>query len=697
MEGNRPNGSGLPRAATARGDGPLQPHTNEIDDRHIWVILSLIIVALAAAWLYHRALTFAFFNDDPTGHFAWMEGRTIRQFFTSSAEYGYYRPVVFTILRIMERLFGNAHFPHSPVADHALLVMLHVVNGVMVWLLAYRLSRRSFAFAWIAGLVFVAMPFSFEAVAYVASLTHPLHVFWVLLALLLFDHGRELAVRNSLVLSGLVMILALLTHENGLFIFPAMIGLDFVRRPSIDWQARARSLWPFTLPPLLFLLLWLAIPKNSQQGLNQLGDIGRNLLPFLQSLVFPVLPLLNLDAGDTWVLVLITVIIVAALGLIAWRLGALRLWGFALGWVFVAALPAALFLSPAYVYGSPRLSYLPAVGVAFLWAIPGLMSQKNAAVNFTDFPSGSSADKSARSKFIHVSRARFFAIALVGIYSAALVHPAQPFIHCQLDFYDETSRIARQMAAAATTVPDDQAIVFVNLPFFFSSTASRPEGCPNPYPWTPTGGILLPPYAQARDFIRFNGGPDRLVSGVTFSAYAPGWRTFGQEISPEGLRSAVAGGSVYVFDLLAGDFADLSDSWQPDREGDPPRGSFGEALALADARLEATQDRLAIDLTWRVVAPISLPLSAFIHVYDSRGVLVAQADGPPGIGLVPQTLWQAGDGLRDYRQIELSNLPAGRYTVAAGVYSQEDGSRLPATWDGQPVAEDALVIGSFER
>ena len=47
-----------------------------------------------------------------------------------------------------------------------------------------------------------------------------------------------------------------------------------------------------------------------------------------------------------------------------------RLWVFALAWFFISILPAILFLSPDYLYGSPRLNYLPSAGLALFWALP---------------------------------------------------------------------------------------------------------------------------------------------------------------------------------------------------------------------------------------------------------------------------------------------------------------------------------------
>ena len=61
------------------------------------------------------------------------------------------------------------------------------------------------------------------------------------------------------------MTLGLLTHENGLFIFPALVGVDWVRRPGSSVRERARRLWPFAVPPALFagLLVFVIIDKMS--------------------------------------------------------------------------------------------------------------------------------------------------------------------------------------------------------------------------------------------------------------------------------------------------------------------------------------------------------------------------------------------------------------------------------------------------
>ena len=656
--------------------------------------LQAALVALLSFWLYRSALPLAYFNDDPTGHFAWMEGQSVVAFFTGSAAYGYYRPVVFAALRLFETLFGGGDWPHNPFADHALLVLLHAVNTALVWALARRLAGRGRdAFAWVAALVFAALPFSYEAVAYVASLTHPLVTFFVLSALLLYQRGargqgvgaRTLA-PNPWPLAP--FFIALLTHETGLLALPALVGVDWLRRPGDPARARLRRLWPYGVAAALFVALWLLIPKNSAQGLNPPADIAGNAVPFLQTLVFPLLPLLRLDAADVGALLALAAGVLAALGLLAWWAGVEQLWAFALGWVALAALPSLLFLGPAYVYGSPRLSYLPAVGVGLLWGLPVLAvaRRRKGTTDYADFRS------------LEPIKPGVLPLVCL-VYLLALLWPARPFVACQLAFYAETSRLARAMGDSGRAAPARQELVFVNAPFFFSSTAARPDGCPNPYPWTPSGGILIPPYAQARDFVRFNGGPDRAATGVSFPGYAPGWRTFGSEIGGDALRAAVAESSVHVFDLGRGGFSDLSADWRPGGASDgAARATFGAALALAGGAAVATGDSVHGQLDWRVVdRPAFLP-AVFVHVYDASGALVAQSDGPPANGFAPVDLWEPGDGLSDTRVIDVSGLPPGEYMVAVGVYNPSDGARLPASdGDGNRLRDDVYRLGSFVR
>jgi hypothetical protein len=649
-----------------------------------WLIVVMPAVAgLLGGLLYWRALGFAFFNDDPTGHFAWMEGKAWWAFFLTSADYGYYRPVVFATLRLIETLFGG----HDPVAHHALLLLLHGANTALVWWLAYDLSGRKALYGWVAALVFATVPFSYEAVVYVASLTHPLLVFWLLLTLLFYRLGQQRRRRVYGAAAFVTFLLGLFTHENGLLIPLALLGLIWVaaradRVERLPLRSLLKPVWPYFIPLLLYLLLWFSIPKEGEQSLASVGSLASNTIPFLQTVVYPLLPLLGMDAADTTWLLLLVLAVVAGSGFLAYRAGATPLWLFALGWTAAGALPAMLFLSPDYLYGSPRLHYLPSIGVALLWGIPVLrMKDEGRRMRAESHPSA----------FILLPS------ILSIVYTLALVLPPLPFIRCQVDFYAEASAIVREMGQRAAGAPGGREVVFVNLPFFFSSYAAHPDGCPNPYPWTPVGAVVVPPYAQARDFVRFNGGPDRPARGITFEGYAPGWVTSGPAVAAGTLRETVEEAAVYVFDLSSESFFDLSAAWQPNETVEtPPLASFGETVDLLHAELGTNDGLMTVRLSWQIREETAGPLTAFVHFYDPSGALLAQHDAPLAEGFVTADLWQPGDLLRETHLLAVPDrLPGlGTYPIAVGLYHSLNGERLAATAGGRPLADHVYIVGT---
>lgn len=629
--------------------------------------LSILLVFVLAVLLYGRALQFSFFNDDPTGHFNWMEGQSFWAFFSSSAGYGYYRPVVFASLKLLHNIFGGYFAP----GFHALLLLLHGANAAMVWLLAWHLGQRR-DYAWLAALAFAAVPFSYEAVAYVASLTHPLVTFWLLLTLLLYRRARLTGSTGFYLVTGFTLILGLFSHENGLFIPLALAGIDWLLWPPQtrriqDWGQR--PFLPYFIPAILYFILWFTIPKAGEQSLPTLSRLIANLIPSLQTLVYPILPLIRLSADDTALLFIISLAFILITYLFARKAHSIGLWLLALGWIGCSAAPSILVLNSDYLYGSPRLHYLPSIGVALLWGLPLLTVKWQADI---------------------------FRIALPLIYLLAIILPPLPFINCQMDFYAQASHIVRQMGRLATAVPSDRELTFANLPYFFSSYDDHPNGCPSPYPWTPQGAVVIPPYALAKDFVRFNGGPDRPVTAVTIPDYAPGWNTYGPDRSLAEIREELADTAVYVFNLSDGDFFDLTSTWQPDAPIIQPKATFDDEIALIGAQVNRTTGEIEVVVDWQVLREGERPLTVFVHLYDSTGALVAQHDGPPAQGFVPWPLWQPGDIITDRHVILLpAPLTTGNYRLVAGLYDSNSGTRLVGTSDSTPLPDNIYELERF--
>jgi 4-amino-4-deoxy-L-arabinose transferase-like glycosyltransferase len=101
---------------------------------------------------------------------------------------------------------------------------------------------------------------------------------------------------------------------------------------------------------------------------------------------------------------------------------------------------------------------------------------------------------------------------------------------------------------------------------------------------------------------------------------------------------------------------------------------------------------------WRVDATPQRDGVLFLHVMGPSGQLVSQDDNPPLVnGNARSTLtYRAGDGIDQLHRIELKpDLPAGEYTLYAGIYDREGGARWPAQQGGQPAVNDLVKLGAF--
>ncbi len=139
----------------------------------------------------------------------------------------------------------------------------------------------------------------------------------------------------------------------------------------------------------------------------------------------------------------------------------------------------------------------------------------------------------------------------------------------------------------------------------------------------------------------------------------------------------------------------------------PPRATgvtFGDRFRLLGHDAPAAGQpgqTLPLTLAWQALSPDGRDYTAFVHLVDSAGELVAQSDGPPQGGAYPTSIWAAGEQVADARALPLpADLPPGEYALLVGLYDPASEARLPAAdAAGGRVPDDAvelarLVIGS---
>jgi len=617
----------------------------------------MLAIAAAAFVFYAPSLGFGFFNDDPTGHFRWMEGRTIWSLLTDASGHGYYRPVSFILWQILRAILGR----HDPFVLHLLNVSAHAANAALVVWLARRLSGRP-ACAILAGLLFAFYPFSYEATSYVGSFVHPLTTLLTLLTLAFYICWRERNVRWTFFAAHFTLALAVFSQENAVIVPLLLLALDlmFLEHSKATFFASLS----FFAEPAIFAIVWLLVPKTAAGRAFSLEAMRANVLPFVQALVYPLAPLAN---HNPMTLAVLAVIGPTALLVLAHYARAIRLFAFGLLIWGLASLPSILFLDNAYVLGSPRLFYLASTGAALIWAIPIL----NCKLPMADW------------------LARLVELGAAVLIFATCYLPSALYTRCELAYQGMASEVGRMMASAAHSAPG-QAVTFVNLPYFFSSRGRNTE-CHNPFVFAPTGAVVIPPYADVRDFVWYNSGADLAARAVTVREYQPGWNTFGDVMSVEQLRQQLKVSHVFAFDLIRWRLFDLSAVWQPDMPIGQPRAVF-DGVQISDFKYEIASEQITVTLTWQAIETVQ-ERKVFVHIYDSNGRVAAQDDSIPATSIVPTSWWRAGDIITDTHTINLAGLSVGTYQTGVGMYDAVTVARIPAhDTNGARLPDDELVI-----
>ncbi|MBI3977511.1 MAG: glycosyltransferase family 39 protein [Chloroflexi bacterium] len=120
---------------------------------------------------------------------------------------------------------------------------------------------------------------------------------------------------------------------------------------------------------------------------------------------------------------------------------------------------------------------------------------------------------------------------------------------------------------------------------------------------------------------------------------------------------------------------DLSSVWEGDR-----------GVLVRGRPLTAT-------LYWRAGAAVDVNYTAFVHLLNAEGRLVAQHDGMPGNGAALTSTWLAGELVVDPHLVPVPDaLPAGTYRLVAGLYDGSTGRRVLLAGGGDHLVLSELVL-----
>ncbi|MEZ4513464.1 MAG: hypothetical protein R3C62_16475 [Chloroflexota bacterium] len=685
------------RPATTMRHHPLTPN-------RLWLALTLWGL-LFVGLVYGGSLALPFFFDDFV-HLPYVDATSLGEMWRTAGSLAYYRPLTFVLWKLLYVALGH----HSPVAQHAINLLLHLLNGLLaaqlagsLWDDAYRWPRR-----WLVATLYWLFPFGYQAVPWVGALSQILVTTLLLLALVCYWRAQSsgfepqssqraqrkkgfqewqhsttteneaqrfrrfrrflhVLPRSSVsstrkqagsptfwyLLSLFFTFLAPFAHENGILV-ASLLTLLLWTTPGRKLADGVRQGIIWLIPALLWFPIWWLAPKavSGQIQINGGEPLRQNLTYFAQGLAYPTTWLGGwLRDGRGWG-DMVTVLMLVGTGLL---LAALILW---LGganrrsllpwlWWLTAVFPATLLLRFDYVINGPRLLTAASVGIAWLWA--------DVAIKLATWPRGKS-----------VWRYGLVLGLLLGLMGQNVA-----FIRQRMGLHRMLGTAVNQATQLyQQTAPDP--ITFINFPSWLAPTTAT-------YALGHEGVQFWPDYAQPNSLVAVQTGQPATVNLVRHDATraAPPY-FYGVSGSPLDWATLLpAAGRIFVADYAADAIVVRPAGAVVAAPAAAPLATFGDnsLLTLHQATATLQPGGLIIDLLWQLNAPPAEEITLFVHAVDQGGQLVAQLDGDPLAGTYPFSHWSPGQTIRDSRWLPLDN---PNVTLLVGVYSRQTGERLTA-------------------
>ncbi len=357
-----------------------------------------VIVALAAILPYLPTINDYFVRDD-FGVVQLLAGKPFTYFprwFASSWMddiWGYLPDEVrpFPALSYQLTALGG---PVSPFLHHALNILIHAANGLLVMAIALRAAGLGMPAAMTAALIFVLMPVHAESVAWITGRVDSMPAFFYLASFLAYVRYRQESKRALYGWAVVLFFVALFTKQNTITMVATLVGYDVIvgRRRILPIFAFVRPYIPFVAMTAAYLwlryLLFGQVAREGALNARALEEFGVLLGRHTRHVI----------AGDMDAPAIVVWLALAAVVAVwLWTRGGTRrdtaasvdlgrrLLYFGPVWWAIGVLPIAVA-----GYHSPRHVYLAAVGWAIVlgvtleaaWSIrPGVMWRRAVAAS----------------------------------------------------------------------------------------------------------------------------------------------------------------------------------------------------------------------------------------------------------------------------------------------------------------------------
>lgn len=351
-------------------------------------LIYLLLAAIAFA-VFGNVITGEFLYDDFTLIVANEFTKSFSHFadwFTSGSTTGagrelgdLWRPIPSMTYTLLYTIFGL-----SPAAHHVTNILLHSVNGYLVYRL---LGKFSFKKPWsiLAAVIFLIHPVQTESVSYISGLPDVLSTTFILLGLNAYAEISDNQKKQFTKTVGFFL-LAIMTKESSVIFFPLAFLTDIFNWRDYGWQEkkfRKKCLTILGVTMVIFLILkFTALDFNKDVGIIyeenpytehlyvRLITFVSILVEYLKLIFYPVH--LYMDKGQKFFTTLLTPQGIAGIAVIATLfIGAYKSFKknrvFMLGalWFLVALIPVSGLVIGNAIYFEHWL-YIPIIGILII-------------------------------------------------------------------------------------------------------------------------------------------------------------------------------------------------------------------------------------------------------------------------------------------------------------------------------------------
>ncbi len=301
-----------------------------------------------------------------------IDAGSVKKLFTSTYSANY-QPVTMLVYALEYGCFGP-----DPAGYHWINLLLHMVNGILVFVLIFRLSGNTIA-AFVTALLFAIHPLHVESVAWVAECKDVVATLFFLLSLLFYLRFTGRRNRSFPVAALAALILSLLSKSTAVSEPFVLLLIDYFRTGKIT-RAQVVKKLPFFVCAGAFAVLTLATQKHVDviRSIPTLTPAQRIGVPFY-GIVFYLLKSVapvHLCALysyppviDTWLNVRfgLSVVAVLLIAVIVFR-NRTRSASLVFGSLFflVTALPMLQIVQVGNAMTAERYTYIPLIGIFFL-------------------------------------------------------------------------------------------------------------------------------------------------------------------------------------------------------------------------------------------------------------------------------------------------------------------------------------------